>query len=199
MTHHQARRRGASMRWLFALSLLGAAALSPATAAAQASPRPSSAPQQSAPQQSVPQQSPAPQAQANGPELPAADQQAIKNYTLNEDVLSRLLTVTKEARAQNIRPQPAPDPSKVRSLDDLANYAVGSDPKLGPLVKKQGFTPREFLLANLALMNAALAVQARNDPNLAKTIDQSKVNAANVAFFESHQQQIAAQMSDGAK
>ena len=48
-------------------------------------------------------------------------------------------------------------------------------------------------------MNAALAVQARSDPNLAKTIDQSKVNPANVAFFESHQQQIAAQMSEGAK
>lgn len=189
MTHHHARRRGASMRWLFALSMLGAAALSPLTAAAQASPRPSSAPQQA----------PAAQEQASGPQLPAADQQAIKNYALNEDVLGRLLTVTKEARAQNIRPQPAPDPAKVHNLDDLASYAVNSDPKLGSLVKKQGFTPREFLLANLALMNAALAVQARSDPNLAKTIDQSKVNAANVAFFESHQQQIAAQMSDGAK
>ena len=66
-------------------------------------------------------------------------------------------------------------------------------------MQKHGFTPREFLLANLALMNAALAVQARSDPNLAKTIDQSKVNTANVAFFESHQQQIAAQMSEGAK
>lgn len=193
MTHHHARRRGASMRWLFALSLMGAAALSPLSAAAQASPRPQASPQP----QSAPPQSPAPQ--ASGPELPAADQQAIKNYTLNEDVLGRLLAVTKEARAQNIRPQPAPDPAKVRNLDDLANYAVGGDAKLAPLVQKHGFTPRDFLLANLALMNAALAVQARSDPNLAKTIDQSKVNTANVAFFESHQQQIAAQMSGGAK
>jgi hypothetical protein len=178
------------MRWLFALSLMGAATLSPLSAAAQASsPRPQAAPQ--------PQQ--APQAQPSGPELPAADQQAIKDYSLNEDVLGRLLAVTKAARAQNIRPQPAPDPSKVHNLDDLAAYAIGSDAKLAPLVKQHGFTPREFLLANLALMNAALAVQARNDPNLAKTIDQSKVNTANVAFFESHQQQIAAQMSEGAK
>ena len=138
-------------------------------------------------------------ANASGPELPAADQLAIRNYTLNEDVLGRLMAVTKEARAQDIRPQPAPDPAKVRNLDDLANYAVGGDSKLAPLVQKHGFTPREFLLANLALMNAALAVQARSDPNLAKTIDQSKVNPANVAFFESHQQQIAAQMSEGAK
>ena len=193
MTHHQARRRGASMRWLFALSLMGAAALSPLPAAAQASPRPQASPQP----QSAPPPSSAPQ--ANGPELPAADQLAIKNYTLNEDVLGRLLAVTKEARAQNVRPQPAPDPAKVRNLDDLASYAVGGDAKLAPLVQKHGFTPREFLLANLALMNAALAVQARSDPNLAKTIDQSKVNTANVAFFESHQQQIAAQMSEGAK
>ncbi len=194
MTHSHARRRGASMRWLFALSLLGAAALSPLTAAAQASPKSPSASQPSAPQPSSAQP-----AQASGPDLPAADQQAIKDYSLNDDVLTRLLAVTKEARAQNVHPQPAPDPSKVRSLDDLANYAVGSDAKLAPLVKKHGFTPREFLLANLALMNAALAVQARSDPNLAKTIDQSKVNAANVAFFESHQQQIAAQMGQGAQ
>jgi len=176
------------MRWLFALSLMGAAALSPLAATAQTSPRPQPAPQ--------PQS--APPAQNNGPELPPADQLAIKNYTLNEDVLGRLLAVTKEARAQNIRPQPAPDPSKVRNLDDLANYAVGGDTKLAPLVQKHGFTPREFLLANLALMNAALAVQARSDPNLARTVDQSKINTANVAFFESHQQQIAAQMSEGA-
>jgi len=188
MTDHHARRRGASMRWLFALSLMGAAALSPLAATAQTSPRPQPAPQ--------PQS--APPAQNNGPELPPADQLAIKNYTLNEDVLGRLLAVTKEARAQNIRPQPAPDPSKVRNLDDLANYAVGGDTKLAPLVQKHGFTPREFLLANLALMNAALAVQARSDPNLARTVDQSKINTANVAFFESHQQQIAAQMSEGA-
>jgi hypothetical protein len=190
MTHQHARRRGASMRWLLALSLLGAAALAPLSASAQVDSRP----------QPAPQAQPGPSGQpSGGPELPAADQLAITNYSLNEDVLGRLLAVTKEARAQNIRPQPAPDPAKVRSLDDLANYAVGSDPKLGPLVKKHGFTPREFLLANLALMNAALAVQARTDPNLAKTIDQSKVNTANVAFFESHQQQIAAQMSEGAK
>lgn len=188
MTDHHARRRGASMRWLFALSLMGAAALSPLAATAQTSPRPQPAPQ--------PQS--APPAQNNGPELPPADQLAIKNYTLNEEVLGRLLAVTKEARAQNIRPQPAPDPSKVRNLDDLANYAVGGDTKLAPLVQKHGFTPREFLLANLALMNAALAVQARSDPNLARTVDQSKINTANVAFFESHQQQIAAQMSEGA-
>ena len=93
----------------------------------------------------------------------------------------------------------APDPAKVRNLDDLASYAVGGDAKLAPLVQKHGFTPREFLLANLALMNAALAVQARSDPNLAKTIDQSKVNQKNVAFYEAHKQQIAAQMSEGAK
>lgn len=197
MTDAHARRRGASMRWLLALSMMGAATLSPLAASAQSAqpaPRPQLAPQSQSSAQ--PQSAP----QASGPELPAADQQAIKDYNLNEDVLGRLLAVTKEARAQNIRPQPAPDPAKVRSLDDLANYAIGGDAKLAPLVKKHGFTPREFLLANLALMNAALAVQSRSDPNLAKTIDQSKVNNANVAFFESHQQQIAAQMSgEGAK
>jgi hypothetical protein len=155
-------------------------------------------------QQQAPAAAPAPQAQApqggarQAPDLPEADKQAIRNYNLNDDVFNRLIAATKEARAQNIRPQQAaPDPSKVHSLDDLAGQAVGSDPRIGPLIKKYGFTPREFMLANLALMNAAIASQAKSDPNMASQIDQSKVNQANVAFFEAHQDQIMALSRQG--
>ncbi|HEY4144833.1 hypothetical protein [Pinirhizobacter sp.] len=143
-------------------------------------------------QASAPQ--PAPQAAPAQPAhtLPEADRQAIIQYNLTDDNFNRLVAATKEARAQNIKPsESAVDPSKVHSLDDLAGQVTASDPRIGPLIKKNGFTPREFLLVNLAISNAAMAIQARSNPEQAKYIDQSKVNAANVAFVESHRQQIA--------
>ena len=130
---------------------------------------------------------------ANG--LPEADKQAIQKYSLNEDVFTRMIDVTKEARAAGIKPdQRNTDFSQVHNLDDLAKLVVGADPRIEPLIKKHGFTPRDFLLANMALTNAAMASQAKSNPEMAKYIDQSKINTANVAFFESHQQQITALM-----
>ncbi|PWK85242.1 hypothetical protein [Fulvimonas soli] len=152
-------------RWLHAAFLLAIAASLPLGAKAQAAPG-----------------------------LPEADKQAIQHYTLNEDVFNRLVATTKEAQAAGIHPQQSGDPSQIHSLDDLANQAVGSDKRIAPLIAKHGFTPREFLLANIALMNAGLVVQSKSQPELAKMIDQSKVNSANVAFYESHRAQIEALM-----
>lgn len=133
-------------------------------------------------------------AQAAQPTLPAADMQAIKDFNLTEDVLNRIAAATKEARQLGIRSQAAPDPSKVHNLDDLANQAIASDPRIGDLIKKHGFTPRDFMIANIALVNAILVVQSRSNPDMAKSIDQSKVNMNNVVFVEKHQEQIQAMM-----
>jgi hypothetical protein len=136
------------------------------------------------------------------PGLPEADKQAIQTYTLTEDSFNRLVAVTKEARTQGIKPdQSKTDFSQVHTLDDLAKQVMSADPRIEPLVKKHGFTPRDFLLANMALTNAAVASQAKSNPEMAKYVDKSKVNTANVAFFESHQQQIMAlmQQQDGQK
>jgi len=135
-------------------------------------------------------------AQAQGMSmLPAADQATIRNYNLNDDVFNRLIAVTKEARLEGVaQQQQPPDPAKIHTLDDLAAQAVSGDPRIGVLIKKYGFTPREFLLANIALMNAAMVEQSKTQPELASQIDQSKVNQANVTFFETHQPQIHALM-----
>ena len=126
-----------------------------------------------------------------GPTLPPADQQAIKNYNLNDDVFNRLLEATKEAKAQGIHPQTAPNPADIHNLDDLTKQALKADPRIEPLIKKYGFTPRDFMLANLALMNAAIASNAKSDPETAKYVDASKVNQQNVSFYESHQAQLS--------
>jgi hypothetical protein len=134
-------------------------------------------------------------AQQQGPVLPEADRQAILQYTVTEDSFTRLAATTEEARKAGIKPnENNADYSKVKTLDDLANAVVASDPRIKPLIAKHGFTPREFLLVNIALSNAAMAIQAQTNPEQAKLIDQSKVNAANVAFVNAHRQQISALM-----
>lgn len=140
------------------------------------------------------QSAPAPvaPAQAAPPSLPQADKQQIKQYKLTDDNFGRLAAATREAKATGIPPQAAPDPSKVRSLDDLANQAMAADPRIPVLVKKYGFTPREFMLANIALMNAIMAVQARSDPSLSRNLNQTWVNADNIRFVEAHQAEVQA-------
>ncbi|MBB3226005.1 hypothetical protein FHW69_000595 [Luteibacter sp. Sphag1AF] len=146
------------------------------------------------------QQAPAaaPAASANpASAIPEADRKAIQNYNLNDDVFNRIIAVSREAKAKGIKPdQGSMDPSKIHSLDDLAAAVVGADSRIGPLIKAHGFTPREFLLANLAVTNAVMASQAKNDPEMAKYIDPSKVNQANVAFIDSHKAQIEALMKE---
>jgi hypothetical protein len=131
-------------------------------------------------------------AQLTPQSLPQADKQQIKQYTLTDDIFNRLAAATREARTSGIPPQAAPDPSKVHSLNDLANQAMAADPRIPALVKKYGFTPREFMLANLALMNAIMAVQARNDPAMSSNLNQTWVNADNIRFVESHQADVQA-------
>ncbi len=126
------------------------------------------------------------------PVLAAADKQAIESYSLNEDNFKRLVAVIREAHELGIHPQQPSDFSNVHSLDDLANLPVAQDKRVAPLLQKYGFTPREFLLANLALMNANMAVQAKSHPEAAQYMDKSRINPGNVSFFEAHEAQIAA-------
>ena len=130
-----------------------------------------------------------------GPELPEADKQAILQYNVTEDSFSRLAATTEEARKSGIKPNEShADFSKVKSLDELADTVVASDPRIKPLITKHGFTPREFLLVNIALSNAAMAIQAQSNPEQAKLVDPTKINTANVAFVNAHRQQISALM-----
>ncbi|MET0934405.1 MAG: hypothetical protein ABWX83_00345 [Luteibacter sp.] len=167
-------------------ALLATASVVPAAAFAQAAaPAPAAQPAQPA--------NPASQ-------IPASDKQAIQNYNLNDDVFNRIVKVSQEAKKQGIKPKDAQtDFSKIHSLDDLAGQITAADPRIEPLIKKYGFTPREFLLANLAVTNAAIASEAKNNPQMAQYVDQSKVNQKNVAFYESHKSQINALMNDDAQ
>ena len=146
-------------------------------------------------QQAAPADQSAPAAKPDS-QLPAADKQAIQNYNLTDDVFNRIVKVSQEAKKEGIKPKDAKtDFSKIHSLDDLAAQITAADPRIEPLIKKYGFTPREFLLANLAVTNAAIASEAKNNPQMAAYVDQSKVNQQNVAFYEAHKAQINALMT----
>lgn len=132
-------------------------------------------------------------AQEGGPPpLPAADLQAIDACTLNEDVLHRLMAVVKQGHALGIHPsQPhAAQDAGPYTLDTIADQAVAADPRIAPLLARYGFTPRQFLLTNMAMSRAALALQAKQHPELAGYVDARHVNAANVAFYEAHLAEI---------
>ena len=135
-------------------------------------------------------------AQAAPQVITPADQSEIMKYSLNEDVLDRLSAVTSEGNAMQIK-KAQMDMTKVHSLDDLAGQMVANDSRIKPLLSKHGFTPHEFLVANFALVNAAMAANMRKDPEMAKHVDASKVNEANVSFYTSHEAAINQMMRSG--
>ncbi len=130
--------------------------------------------------------------QQGGPPLPAADLQAIDAYALDEDVLQRLMAVVKQGHALGIHPShpAAGQGERAYTLDNIAAQAVAADPRIVPLLARYGFTPRQFLLTNMAMSAAALAVQARQHPELAGYVDARHINEANVAFYQAHLAEI---------
>jgi len=148
-------------------------------------------------QQAAPAAQQAPEPGNPASQIPPADRQAIQNYNLTDDVFNRIVKVSQEAKKEGIKPKDAQtDFSKIHSLDDLAAQITASDPRIAPLIKKNGFTPREFLLANLAVTNAAIASEAKTNPQMAAYVDQSKVNQKNVTFYEAHKAQITQLMNE---
>lgn len=132
-------------------------------------------------------------AMAQGQALTAADSVEIASFTLTPDVLQRMQAVTTEGKAMKTK-QAALDMSKVHSLDDMAAQMVAVDPRIKPLLAKHGFTPHQFMVANLALINAVMAVNAQNNPQMAGQGDKSTYNAGNVAFYEAHRDAINAML-----
>jgi hypothetical protein len=126
----------------------------------------------------------------------AADRAEIAGFTLNMDVLNRLQAVTSEGRAMHLAKSRL-DMSKVHSLDDMATQLVAVDPRIKPLLAKHGFTPHQFLVANLALVGTAMTMRMERDPQMAKRVDKSDLNQANMRFYKAHEAQIVQMLQGG--
>ncbi|KGI77319.1 hypothetical protein LF63_0110560 [Oleiagrimonas soli] len=135
-------------------------------------------------------------AQGVSQRLNAADRAEIANFQLNQDVLARLQAVTADGQSMHIKKSQL-DMSKVHSLDDMADQLVAVDPRIQPMLAKHGFTPHQFVVANLALVGTAMAVQMQRDPKMAQYVESDKLNQHNVDFYKSHESQILRMMQQG--
>ncbi len=129
-------------------------------------------------------------AMAQAPGFSAADQADIQNFTLNEDVFNRLQAVVEQGRAMHIKKTQL-DMSKVHSLDDMAKQLVAANPKVKPLLASHGFTPRQFLVANLTLVRTVVLMQSAQGSKQEKAME-SRLNPANVRFYKAHKAQMDA-------
>ncbi|MFZ5789271.1 MAG: hypothetical protein ACOY3L_01090 [Pseudomonadota bacterium] len=133
----------------------------------------------------------APPAFAGG--LTAADQAAVTRYNLTEDFLERALALARDAATQPTA-QPQLDLSGVTSLDDMA-AKLEAEPSVHDLLVKHGFTAKDYLVGTAALGQSMLAARLEADPAQAGTLDRSKFNDANVAFYRTHQDKVALLMA----
>lgn len=122
--------------------------------------------------------------------LSAADRAEIQKFTLNDDVFNRLQAVTKEGRAMHIKKYRL-DMTKVHSLDDMANQVVTADPRIKPLLSKHGFTPHQFLVANMALVGTVMTVRYAEQTGQEQKLE-AQLNPANVSFYKSHKAAVDA-------
>ncbi|MDA3913686.1 hypothetical protein [Oleiagrimonas sp.] len=129
--------------------------------------------------------------------LTAADRAEVAGFKLNTNVLDRLQAVTSEGRAMHLKKR-RPDMSQVHSLDDMAQQLTAVDPRIKPLLARHGFTPHQFVVANMALVRTAMAVRMQQDPRMSKYVDMSKLDPGNLRFYKAHKSQIDAMMGGGA-
>ncbi|HEX7339686.1 MAG TPA: hypothetical protein VF271_07095 [Rhodanobacteraceae bacterium] len=135
-------------------------------------------------------------AAAQAPGLSAADRADIQAFTINNDVFQRLSTVMTQARAMHVKRSPL-DMSKVHSLADMAQQMVASDPRIKPLLAKYGFTPRQFLVANMAVVGTTITLDHFAGTPQEKAVE-GQLNPANVAFYKAHKAQMDALLHSAA-
>jgi hypothetical protein len=131
-------------------------------------------------------------AQSAAQRLGPADRAEIANFRLDVDVLARLQAVVAESRRMQVR-RGQLDMSQVHSLDDMAHQLVTVDPRIKPLLARHGFTPHQFVVANLALVTTAMAVSMKRDPGGASM----PTDTANMRFYEHHEAQINRLLQSG--
>src|SRR5699024_8734921 len=90
-------------------------------------------------------------------QLTPSDHAAIHDFNLDTDVLHRLQAVTAKVHALHID-KTRLDTSKVHSLDDMAEQLLAVDPRIKSILADNGFTARQFLVANLALVSTVMMV-----------------------------------------
>ena len=133
-------------------------------------------------------------AQSDMQHLKPADRAEIASFKLDTDVLARLQAVVAESHRMSVRKAPL-DMTRVHSLDDMARQLVAVDPRIQPLLARNGFTPHQFVVANLALVTAAIAVNMKRQGGQAANVPET----ANMRFYERHEAQIGRMLQNASQ
>lgn len=129
-------------------------------------------------------------AMAQQPGLSAADRADIKAFTIDADVFGRLKAVVEKGRSMHIK-RSKMDMRKVHSLDDMAKQLVKADPRVTKLLAAHGFTPRQFLVADLATVGTVMAMQRAQAAGKVAAVE-AQLNPANVQFYKAHKAEMDA-------
>jgi hypothetical protein len=136
------------------------------------------------------------------PPIPAADHAAIRNYSLNDDVVRRLLAVSADAEKAHVGETWVFAQLYADSLDDITDRVLTTQPRLARIVERHGFTRREYMIAAFALASARqVALYGPDEKSAAILRDQfvssANASAANIAFYESHSEQLEPHLAGG--
>lgn len=130
----------------------------------------------------------------------AADETALRGYVVNRQMLDKLVAFKVDAdKLDDSEAGPADDEGNPESgdmpssVDDLVR-SVEKDPRATPLLRKHGLTAREYVIANLALMRAGLAVALGMDSP--KDIEEAGTNKANLAFYRANKTAVDSLFAD---
>jgi hypothetical protein len=120
-----------------------------------------------------------------------ADQKEIYNYTLNMDKIQRFGKVMAALQDLEKKHPEAKDDSNGKTLDDIAQK-FQKYPDAIAVLSKNGFTPREFAVCTMSLIQTGMAVGFKKNgtykeypPEMLKLISK-----ANLDFAEQHWDEI---------
>ena len=129
-------------------------------------------------------------AQKGGTKLSAADETALRTYTLSNETVDRALALVKDAREQKV------SGSIGKGATTLDGWASGlnSEPKAKALLDKHQISARDYVMTMIAIMRAGVAAEMKP-----KTPEEAGTNAANIAYMTANKDRIQAAMMAGVK
>ena len=118
----------------------------------------------------------------------------VQHYTLTMDKVTRASQVTSDAAAaekadpsltNSLEAKDADDTDHA-SLDQMADR-LASSPTLVAILKKNGFTPREYIVMTMALVQSSMAVYAKpKDETVEQYAAKIHANPENIVFVQQH-------------
>ncbi|MET3589067.1 hypothetical protein ABID23_000137 [Bartonella silvatica] len=116
----------------------------------------------------------------------------IINYPLTEDLLLKLEKINNECKNSSLDLEKTNTKSDSTtdhdSNDTIENYTadISKNPKLVKILRENNLTPKEFVIANLALQTTLIALTNKEHPIYEKNV----IPSSNIEFAKEHMYRI---------